>query len=253
MQFVITQILLICTSLLAWITTSMGGCILILYYRKTLKDFTFTIPVLLTLWLICTYNLYEYFVLCKETPNVFTYISGQLFNIIAISSSGYIIGRLVSNRIIKREFKSHRLTMTTFNFQSANKHSASKKKRIFIPAEWQKKQIDTWLSSPEHIKSKLTLKQMSKDIMINRADLSIYIQKEYGSKFSYLINSIRLNRAEKFLSDEQNDNLTLSEILEESGFQATSTFFKVFYERHKMSPTSWKKLLSANNKSNKES
>lgn len=250
MQFVITQILLICTSLLAWITTSLGGCILILYYRKTLKNFTFTIPVLLTLWLICTYNLYKYFVLCQEFPDVFTYISGQLFNIIAILSSGYIIGRLVSNRIIKRKLKPHRLP--TFNFQPIN-NPTPKKKRVFIPAEWQKNQIDKCLSSPEHIKSKLTLKQMSKDIMINRADLSTYIKKEYGSTFSKLINSIRLNRAEEFLSDERSKNLTLADILEESGFQATSTFFKVFRERHKMSPTNWKKLLNANNKSDKES
>lgn len=250
MQFVITQILLICTSLLAWITTSLGGCILIVYYRKALKDFTFTIPVLLTLWLICTYNLYEYFVLCQEISNAFTYISGQLFNTIAILSSGYIIVRLASNRITKRASKPHR--PTTPNYRSTI-NSRPKKKRVFIPAEWQKKQIDIWLSSPEHIKSKLTLKKMSKDIMINRADLSIYIQKEYGSKFSYLINSIRLNRAEKFLSDEQSENLTLSEILEESGFQATSTFFKVFYERHKMSPTSWKNLLNTNNKPDEKS
>ncbi|MCD8182797.1 MAG: helix-turn-helix domain-containing protein [Bacteroides sp.] len=124
----------------------------------------------------------------------------------------------------------------------------SKEKRTFAPTEKQKQQIDNWINSPEFITSKITLEKITKDVVMNKTDLSAYIKQEYGDNLSDIITSRRLNRVEKVLSDEEKNNLTMVEVLEEGGFQAPSTFFQAFYERHKMSPLAWKKRINANHK-----
>lgn len=60
------QILNISTSLLAWITISSTCFIQLQYYKKKLDATIHILPLLLALWIIITYTLYESFLLCQS-------------------------------------------------------------------------------------------------------------------------------------------------------------------------------------------
>ena len=65
MHLLLLQILFICTSIVAWLTTS-GSCLIQIRYLKRINSFAFTIPILATLCAVSTYNLYKVFFLCQD-------------------------------------------------------------------------------------------------------------------------------------------------------------------------------------------
>lgn len=64
MPLLLLQILFICTSIVAWFTTS-GSCFIQIRYLKRINSFAFTTPILATLCAVSTYNLYKVFFLCQ--------------------------------------------------------------------------------------------------------------------------------------------------------------------------------------------
>lgn len=294
MQLFTLQILTISTSLLAWITISSSCFIQLQYYKKKLIDSTYILPLLLILWIITTYTLYESFFLCQNLPLkssfsywaltplipliylyyksqitgflserkrwfqhlllpgtlaviyigislispvgslITSYVFNILFHLATISLGGYIIWNKKISQIIMRELKSIFPRITTI---SVSRSTCSKK----VPQlnEKQKDAVFVWLHEPEMFKSKINLKIIAKDILINPATLSKFIKEEIGGSLANYIVSLRLDNFEKSLLDKKQDK-SVTEIAEETGFQSIASFYRAFIKRHQISPLKWK-------------
>jgi len=66
------------------------------------------------------------------------------------------------------------------------------------------------------------------------------ILKHTGKTYSELIKEIKLNAAEKLLS---NNDLSIEDIIYEVGYSSNSYFFKLFREKHGITPTEYRKKL----------
>lgn len=230
------KISLMCMSFLTWMTTGIGGYFLLRYNkRRTFRNFPVISILFFILWLASTVNLYKHLYLCPDVTNLPAGIAELVYNVAVISCSGYIIGKLTLYQGIKWIF----LCWGKEDFPI--RLSPPRKRRKIILTEEQKIQIHNRLHSSDSIQSKVTLKEMAKEVLIDRDVLSRYIKQEYGGNLSEVITSIRLQRAEEILTDESRTGLTMIEVSEEVGFQSPSTFFEAFYKRHKMSPLMWKK------------
>lgn len=230
------KISLMCMSFLAWMTISTGWYFLLRYNkRRVFRDFTIISILLFILWLASTANLYKHLYLCPDITNLPGGIAELIYNVAVILCSGYIIWKLTLLQGIKWIF----LCCGKEDFPI--RLSPPRKRRKIILTEDQKIQIHKRLHSSDPIQSKVTLKALAKEVLIDRDVLSRYIKQEYGGKLSEVITSMRLQRAEEILTDESKTELTMIEVSEEVGFQSPSTFFEAFYKRHKMSPLMWKK------------
>lgn len=166
-----------------------------------------------------------------------------LYNLSITALGGYIIWKIrLSSMVMSRLiFDLPKLTQTI--------PPTRKTKRMLIPTEKQKKKIAFWLS-PETCKLKVNLKMIADDVMIERGDLSIYIRRLVGVRYNVYANAVRLHYAEELLLDENLKGITITELIERTGFQSNSTFYRAFTNRHRKSPLEWKKQV-LENKENK--
>lgn len=316
MQLVGLQILVISTSIIAWIVICVSLIIQLPCFIKKRSTATFSVPILFTVWGMTTYALYETFFQCKEgyilsgfscwsfallIPLVYMYyrfritgripdkqswrrhwllpgilavtylgmlfiapssdlqINGRsefandfptrwsifniLYNLSITALGAYVIWklRLSSLVISKLKFDIPKLPQNT--------PTAKKTKRLLIPTEKQKQKIAFWLS-PEMCRLKTNLQIIADDVMIERSDLSIYIRRLVGARYNVYANAMRLRFAEEMLLDENLEGITITELVERTGFQSNSTFYRAFSKRHRVSPLEWKKQV-LENKENK--
>lgn len=316
MQLVGLQILVISTSIIAWIVVCVSWIIQLPCFTKKRSTATFSVPILFTVWGMTTYALYETFFLCKGgyilsgfscwsfalliplvymyyrfritgripdkqcwrrhwllpgilavtylgmlfiTPSSDLQINGRskfvndfptrwsifniLYNLSITALGAYVIWklRLSSLVISKLKFDIPKLPQNT--------PTAKKTKRLLIPTEKQKQKIAFWLS-PEMCRLKTNLQIIADDVMIERSDLSIYIRRLVGARYNVYSNAMRLRFAEEMLLDENLEGITITELVERTGFQSNSTFYRAFSKRHRVSPLEWKKQV-LENKENK--
>ena len=362
------QILNISTSLLAWITISSTCFIQLQYYKKKLNATAHLLPLLLVLWIIITYTLYESFLLCQSLslmssfncwaltlliPLIYLYYKSQitdssterklwlrhllipeilalvyvamsfitsvadqqiyswaefklnhptwwttfriccylisiiqssiytfrlkriikmheskaifkngkirlilcicsayfisnlitsyvfdiLFYLVTIMLGGYIIWNKKISRIIMYELKSifPRIANISVNLPAHSPKAPQLNEK-------QKDEVFVWLHKPEISKSKINLKIMAKDILINPGTLSKFIKEEIGGSLANYIVSLRLDNFEKSMLDKKQDK-SVTEMAEETGFQSIASFYRAFIKRHQVSPLKWKEQI----------
>lgn len=161
------------------------------------------------------------------------YVFDILFCFTTIILGGYIIWNKKISRIIMHEIKS-------IFPRIANLPTRSRK----VPQlnEKQKDAVFVWLHKPEISKSKINLKIIAKDILINPGTLSKFIKEEIGASFANYIVSLRLDNFEKSLLDKKQAK-SVTEIAEETGFQSIASFYRAFIKRHHVSPLKWKEQI----------
>lgn len=87
----------------------------------------------------------------------------------------------------------------------------------------------------------LNIEQFSKKIDVPYRVVSYAINKEFGTNFFEFINQHRVEEAKRLLSDKAYANLTVMEILLESGFNSKSSFQRFFKRLTGLSPTEFRK------------
>lgn len=93
----------------------------------------------------------------------------------------------------------------------------------------------------EHYAEKLTLEKLSAEIFMSPHYLSKAFFSETGIKFIDFLNKVRVEKAVLLL---ENDNLSLKEIAEATGFGGQSYFTKVFKKVTGASPRQYKTALA---------
>lgn len=246
MPLFILHILVICMSLLSWIMISIGTIIFLQRYKQKLSVIVPTVCILLVMWIVNTYILYKAFFLCQKSPGIYSNIFDLLFTISTTVWGSHIIWKKLY-KTMKRDFHQHH----SIFISTPTKLLSPKQKKEIILTKKQKDRVDAWLKSPELITLKITLEKLAEDVIIDKADLSTYIKQTTGVSLSEYINSIRLAQSEKALL--KNNNESIIAISEEAGFQAPSTFYRLFKKRHQLSPLEWKKQMAPNFRSQKDS
>lgn len=90
----------------------------------------------------------------------------------------------------------------------------------------------------ENYNKNLTIEEVAKHLYISKAYVSYIFSKILKINFRTYINSIRLGKAIKMLTET---NLSITEIAFESGFESIRTFNRVFKNEMKVTPLQYKK------------
>ena len=90
----------------------------------------------------------------------------------------------------------------------------------------------------------LTLNNLGNQLSINPKDLSILINKYIGQHFFDFVNNYRIENAMELLTDPNNHDLTVLEVLYEVGFNSKSSFNTAFKKHTGFTPTEYRKRYS---------
>ncbi|MEM9052233.1 MAG: helix-turn-helix transcriptional regulator [Bacteroidota bacterium] len=95
-----------------------------------------------------------------------------------------------------------------------------------------------------YLDKKLTLVKLSDLSDISANKLSQVFSVHYQSSFYQFVNSYRINHLQLLLEDSQYEKFTISAMAEMSGFNSKATFYKVFREKHGVSPSEYVNNMS---------
>ena len=97
-----------------------------------------------------------------------------------------------------------------------------------------------------YLKKNLNLEQFSERIDLPAKEVSSVINKHFGTNFFEFVNSYRVEAAKTLLADPEKAEMTVLDVLLESGFNSKSAFHRFFSRLVGMSPTEFRKqALSA--------
>lgn len=97
------------------------------------------------------------------------------------------------------------------------------------------------------LKKNLNLEQFSERIDLPAKEVSSVINKHFGTNFFEFVNSYRVEAAKALLADPEKSDMTVLDVLLESGFNSKSAFHRFFSRLVGMSPTEYRKRASAGN------
>ncbi len=91
----------------------------------------------------------------------------------------------------------------------------------------------------------LTLSSLAKDLRISRSQLSVVINDGVGDNFYDFVNKYRVEEVKQLMTDPRVKNYNLLGIALEAGFKSKSTFNLIFKRFTGLTPTEYRKNLSA--------
>lgn len=92
-----------------------------------------------------------------------------------------------------------------------------------------------------YLKHNLNIEEFSKRIDLPVKEVSAVINKHYGTNFFEFMNSYRVEEAKRLLSDEKHADMTVLDVLLQSGFNSKSAFHRFFNRLVGVSPTEFRK------------
>lgn len=91
------------------------------------------------------------------------------------------------------------------------------------------------------LKQNLNIEEFSKRINLSVKDVSAVINKHYGTNFFEFMNSYRVEEAKRLLGSTEHTDMTVMDVLLQSGFNSKSAFHRFFNRLVGMSPTEYRK------------
>lgn len=92
-----------------------------------------------------------------------------------------------------------------------------------------------------YLKQNLNIEDFSRQVGIHFREVSSIINKEFNTNFFEFVNEYRVNRAKQMLLDPQYAEMTILDILLESGFNSKSSFHRFFKRYTGMSAAEFRK------------
>jgi len=163
-----------------------------------------------------------------------------LFSIILIL---FILGVvIITFKSYKRKqqnsFENIKRELELFKAKSVNRGLSKKKSKVLMEA------INNSIIKGElFLKPDFNLEELSKILGINHYYLSSVINSNWGNNFNDLINTLRIENAKKILKDSKYKNIKTIDICFEVGFNSSTTFYRVFKEKVKMTPKEYRKMF----------
>ncbi|VUD66734.1 HTH-type transcriptional activator Btr [Thalassocella blandensis] len=94
-----------------------------------------------------------------------------------------------------------------------------------------------------YLQANINVEQFSEKVGLPYRDVSFAINRAFGNNFFEFINSYRIEEAKRYLSDEQYLDMSIMEILMESGFNSKSSFQRFFKRLTGESPSEYRKRM----------
>ena len=92
-----------------------------------------------------------------------------------------------------------------------------------------------------YLKQNLNIEDFARQVGIHFREVSSIINKEFNTNFFEFVNEYRVNRAKQMLLDPQFADMTILDILLESGFNSKSSFHRFFKRYTGMSAAEFRK------------
>lgn len=92
-----------------------------------------------------------------------------------------------------------------------------------------------------YLKQTLNIEEFARQVGIHYREVSNIINKEFNTNFFEFVNEYRVNKAKQMLVDPQCANMTILDILLESGFNSKSSFHRFFKRYTGMSAAEFRK------------
>ncbi len=101
--------------------------------------------------------------------------------------------------------------------------------------------MDGIVTQKLYLNQSLNVEQFSSKIGVPYRDVSYAINKTFGTNFFEFINSYRIEESKRYLADEKYKDMTIMDILLESGFNSKSAFQRFFKRLTGTSPTEFRR------------
>ncbi|WP_331345552.1 AraC family transcriptional regulator [Cellvibrio sp. UBA7661] len=101
--------------------------------------------------------------------------------------------------------------------------------------------MDGIVNQKLYLNQSLNVEQFSAKIGVPYRDVSYAINKTFGTNFFEFINSYRIEESKRYLADEKYKDMTIMDILLESGFNSKSAFQRFFKRLTGTSPTEFRR------------
>lgn len=101
--------------------------------------------------------------------------------------------------------------------------------------------MDGVVNQKLYLNQSLNVEQFSAKIGVPYRDVSFAINKAFGTNFFEFINSYRIEESKRYLADEKYKDMTIMDILLESGFNSKSAFQRFFKRLTGTSPTEFRR------------
>ncbi len=98
-----------------------------------------------------------------------------------------------------------------------------------------------------YLQRSLTMEQLSEGVGIEPKTLSAIIHHEFDKNFFEFINEYRIQEAKKLLEPSSSAELSILDVMYESGFNSKATFNTLFKKATHMTPSQYRKHLSHSN------
>ncbi|MGX5174218.1 helix-turn-helix domain-containing protein [Aliikangiella sp. IMCC44653] len=95
-----------------------------------------------------------------------------------------------------------------------------------------------------YLDGSLTLKQLAAELNVTSENLSLVVNQKFAMGFRDLINTYRVNRVKRQLSDNTNANISMLDLALESGFNSQASFYRAFKKHQGLSPKAFLAQLS---------
>lgn len=96
-----------------------------------------------------------------------------------------------------------------------------------------------------YLKQNLNIEEFARHVGIHYREVSSIINKHFKTNFFEFVNEYRVNKAKQMLLDSQYANMTILDILLESGFNSKSSFHRFFKRYTGMSAANFRKQKPA--------
>ncbi len=114
------------------------------------------------------------------------------------------------------------------------------KKNLILPKSFKLEFEKVFVNDEIFIQSDLTLQKLAEALNTNTTYLSRFINDEYKTNFSQLLNQFRIEKACKLLLSYKMNKLTIEAIAQAAGFSSKSTFNNAFRCLKGTTPTQWR-------------
>jgi AraC-like DNA-binding protein len=107
------------------------------------------------------------------------------------------------------------------------------------------KVVQHMIDKKPYLDAELTLSGLAKDLSMSRSQLSQLINDGIGENFYDFVNKYRVEEVKRLMTDPRISNYSLLGIALEAGFKSKSTFNLIFKRFTGLTPSEYKKNLSA--------
>lgn len=206
-------------------------------YKQQLKQFYSTFSLQAPLWLL----LLTIGFALNWSWSLVVHVLGQSVGVQLADTFGiadnYITFFLVNALFVYSLLYAHELLVT--------KEKPAEKEVAVVAAEISPDSIDRIRATMEqqqlYLKQNLNIEEFARHVGIHYREVSSIINKHFETNFFEFVNEYRVNKAKEMLLDKNNADMTILDILLESGFNSKSSFHRFFKRYTGMSAADFRK------------